>query len=131
MLITPVAAAIANWPPPFPAVIAQLLPAIESPVVATVMIAFPVPVFSAIEAVWLPVIAISTSVTVTVTVIVSAFAPSVTERTTTQTLASFPAPHPGASKLGAVANDSAPLFATMLNKSWSTEAALFPTATIE
>ena len=111
--------------------IAQLLSAIESPVVATVMIAFPVPVFSAIEAVWLLVIAISTSVTVTVTVIVSEFAPSVTERTTTQVFASFPAPQPGASKLGAEANDSAPLFATTLNKSWSTEAPLFPTATME
>ena len=95
------------------------------------MIAFPVPVFSAIEAVWLPVIAISTSVTVTVTVIVSVLAPSVTESTTTQVFALFPAPHPGASKLGAAANDSAPLFATMLNKSWSTEAPLSPTATME
>ena len=65
------------------------------------------------------------------TVIVSEFAPSDTERTTTQVLALLPAPHPGASKLGAAANDSAPLFATTLNKSWSTDAALAPTATTE
>ena len=37
------------------------------------------------------------SVTVAVTVIVSVFAPSVTCKITTQTLALLPAPHPGAS----------------------------------
>ena len=74
---------------------------------------------------------IATSVTVTVTVIVSVFAPSVTERTTAQVLASLPAPHPGASKLGALANVSAPVPALTLNRSWSTLAALAPTVSIE
>ena len=78
VLITPVPAAIANSPSSFPAVIAQLLPAIESPVVATVMMSDPVPVPSATEPVWLSVMAISTSVTVAVIVIVSVLAPSVT-----------------------------------------------------
>ena len=74
---------------------------------------------------------IATSVTVTVTVIVSVLAPSVTERTTAQVLALLPAPHPGASKLGALANVSAPVPALTLNRSWSTLAALAPTVSIE
>ena len=79
-----------------PAVIAKLSESV-SPDVPTVITALPVPVFSAKLADWPAVIAIATLVTVAVTVIVSAFAPSVTERTTTQTLALLPAPHPGAS----------------------------------
>ena len=65
------------------------------------------------------------------TVIESVFAPSVTESTTAQVFASFPAPQPGVSKSGAEENVSTPVLATILNKTWSTEAALFPTATIE
>ena len=65
------------------------------------------------------------------TVIVSVFAPSVTESTTAQVFASFPAPQPGVSKSGAEENVSTPVLATMLNKSWSTEAPLSPTATME
>ena len=131
VLITPVPAAIANSPPSFPAVIAQLLPAIESPVVATVMIAVPVPVPSLTEPVWLPVIAISTSVTVAVTVIVSVLAPSVTWTITTQVFALFPAPQPGVSKSGADANVSTPLAEFTANRSWSTDAASVPAATME
>ena len=92
---------------------------------------FPVPVFSAIDAVWLLVIDISTSVTVAVTVIVSELAPSVTDRMTVQTLALFPAPQPGASKFGALENVSAPEFETMLNRSWSIEPALSSVSRIE
>ena len=122
---------MANSPFVFPAVIAQLLPAIESPVVATVMIAVPVPVPSLTDPVWLSVIAISTSVTVAVTVIVSVLSPSDTWTTTTHVLALFPAPQPGVSKSGAEENVRAPLAELIENKSWSTEAALSPTATIE
>ena len=82
MLITPVAAAIANWPPLFPLVICQLFPAIESPVVATVMIAVPVPVFSAIDAVWLPVIAIALLLNEMTTFSVTALLPSVIVKVT-------------------------------------------------
>ena len=117
MLITPVPVAIANSPPSFPEVIAQLLPAIESPVVATVMMAFPVPVPSLTEPVWLSVMAISTSVTVAVTVIVSVLAPSDTWTTTAQMFALLPAPHPGVSKSGADANVRTPLPAFTENRS--------------
>ena len=65
------------------------------------------------------------------TVIVSVLAPSVTESTTAHVFALFPAPQPGVSKSGAEENVSTPVLATMLNKSWSTEAALFPTAMME
>ena len=95
------------------------------------MIAVPVPVPSLTEPVWLSVIAISTSVTVAVTVIVSVLAPSVTWTTTTQVFPLFPAPQPGASKLGADANVRTPLAELIANKSWSTDAPLSPTVTIE
>ena len=61
-----------------------------------------------------------TSVIVTVTVIVSSAEPaveSVTERTTTQPFALFPAPHPRASKFGAAANVRAPVAELIANKS--------------
>ena len=47
----------------------------------------------------------------------SVVAPSVTERTTLQTLALLPAPHPGASKFGAAANVSTPVAELIANKS--------------
>ena len=67
-----------------------------------------------------------TSWTVTVTVIVSSSepaSPSETLMTTTQVLASLPAPQPGVSKSGALLNVRTPPLAT-LNRSWSTLAAL-------
>ena len=62
--------------------ICQLLPAIESPVVSTVMIAFPVAVFSAIDAVWLFVIAIALLLNEIVTCSVTALLPSVIVKVT-------------------------------------------------
>ena len=71
--------------------------------------------------------------TVTVTVIVSSAvpaSPSETLMTTTQVLASLPAPQPGVSKSGALLNVRTPPLAT-LNRSWSTLAALSPEVTME
>ena len=73
------------------------------------------------------------SVIVTVTVIVSSSepaSPSETLMTTTQVLASLPAPQPGVSKSGALLNVRTPPLAT-LNRSWSTLAALSPEVTME
>ena len=92
----------------------------ESPDVATVITELSSAEFSARDAVWLPVMAIATSVIVTVTVIVSSAdpaTPSVTDRTTTQPFASLPAPHPRFSKFGAAAKDKAPVLETIENKS--------------
>ena len=74
-----------------------------------------------------------TSWTVTVTVIVSSSepaSPSETLMTTTQVLASLPAPQPGVSKSGALLNVRTPPLAT-LNRSWSTLAGLSPEVTME
>ena len=65
------------------------------------------------------------------TVIVSVLAPSVTESTTAQIFALFPEPQPGVSKSGAEENVSTPVLATMLNKSWSTDAASVLAVTME
>ena len=86
---------ILNTPSELPLEITKAVAA--SPVVATVMTSSPVLAFSATLADWPDVITGAMSVTVAVTVIVSVFAPSVTDSITTQTLASFPAPHPGVS----------------------------------
>ena len=79
-MTAPLAALIAKMLSPLPAVIAKSLSS-ESPVVATVITAAPLAAFSATLPVWLPVIAIATSVIEIVIVSVSAAVPSVADTT--------------------------------------------------